>query len=313
MGESWNLPELYAFYQTVIFELNQNPSLSIADVGKSYDLPEFSYSGSRDPEIHEKIQRDLFGVSFELPSEMCQAFSIIFKSKTQELNVPPPVVSKPSVHPSANWIHLGAAISALNLATPRESVISPPACDFPTPMAVTPREICTPRTQRLPRFSKWLLQALLSEEFLQFLQQQSQKSSSQQLTRMFGVMRMFFTKYGIELLYNHNPHTIYSFFQALDNYAVVKTALELYRGKPLDRWIDIRIVSESNEEDQKRFYEYFKMMIHLKVWLCNNRDNKPEFSAECDGKLWSFDEKTYSFHVSNLPDPSIIGVQARVA
>ncbi len=323
-GESWTMSQLYAFYQTVILDLKQNPYPD--EIGKFYDLPDFSYSRSRDPDIREKIQRDLFGVNFKLPREMCQAFPIIFKSDTEPLNVPPPVVSKPFVDPSANWTHLGAAISALNLAkslaTPRGYVTSPQEFDVHTPVAITPREIytprapCTPRTPRTPRspgFSKWLLQELLSQKFLQSLQQQSQQSSSLQLKQMFGVMRMFLTQFGIELLYNHNPYTIYSFFQALDNYAVVKTALELYREKPLDGWMDIRIVSESNEEDQKRFYEYLKMMIHLKVWLCDNDVGKKEFSTECDGKRWRFDEFNNSFDIFDLPEPSTIGEQARLA
>lgn len=325
-GQSWTLPKMYAFYQTVISDLKQNPYPGNIGIGQRYDLPPtFSYSGSRDSDIRAKIQRELFGVSFDLPREMCQTFSVIFKSEIKPLNVPPPVVSKPFVDSSENWTHLGAAISALNLAnslaTPRKYVNSQPACDDHTQEEVisTPREICTPRapctprTPRSPGFSKWLLLELLSEGFLQFLQQKSQQSSSQQLKQMFGVMRMFFTKYGVELLYYQNSQTIHSFFQALHEYAFVRIALELYHGKPLDGWMDIRIVSDSNEEDQKRFYEYLKMMIHLKVWLCDGSEDKLEFSAECDGKLWSFDEFNNSFYISNLPAPSTIGEQASMA
>ena len=126
-------------------------------------------------------------------------------------------------------------------------------------------------------------------------------------------MKMFFTLYGIELLYNQNPQTIRSFFQELNEYQVVKIALELYHGKPLDGWMDIRIVSESNEEDQKRFYEYLKMMIHLKVWLCDNDVGKKEFSTECDGKLWRFDEFNNSFDIFDLPEPSTNGEQPPMA
>lgn len=325
-GQSWTLPQLYAFYQTVIFDLNQNNFSG--PIARWYHLPEFSYLGSRDPDIREKIDRELFGIGFCLPQEMCQNYPVIFKSNTPALNDPPPVVSKPLVNSYATptFIDLmNASIAVKSLATPRNSVISPQESDDHTQVASTPREICTssvpctprtprtPSTPRSPGFSKWLLQALLSQEFLQFLQQQSQQSSSQQLKRMFAVMRMFFTQYGIELLYNQNSATIRSFFQALNEYPVVKTALELYHGKPLDGWMDIRIVSESNEEDQKRFFEYLKMMIHLKVWLCDDDVGKQEFSAECDGKLWRFDEFNDSFYISDLPDPSTIGEQARMA
>ena len=321
-GKSWTLPKLYAFYQAVIFDLKQNPFPGDIGIGQKYDLPVFSYLGSRDPDIRDNIQRDLFGVNFDLPRDMCQAFPIIFKSTTEPLNVPPPVVSKPFVDPSANWTHLAAAISASNLSksleTPRKYEIRPLACDDHTQVAIIPREIyapCTPRTPltpRSPRFSKWLLQALLSREFLQFLQQQSQQSSSQQLKRMFAVMRMFFTQYGIELLYNQNSATIRSFFQALNEYPVVKTALELYHGKPLDGWMDMRIVTDSNEENQKRFFQYLMMIINLKVWLCLDAD-KPEFSAECDGKHWVFDDETDSFNVYDLPEPANLSEHLRSA
>lgn len=254
---------------------------------------------------------------------MCQAFPVIFKteSPSQPLNVPPPVVSNPFVDPSASWTHLGAAIYAFNLATPREYERRPPTCDDHTPEVIstsreicTHRALCTPRTPRLPRFSKWLLFELLSQEFLKFLKQQSEKSSSDQLKQMFKGLMMFFTQYSVELLHCHNQNTIYSFFQALGAYPVVKIALKLYHGKPLDDWsgIDIRIVSQSNEENQKRFYEYLKMMIHLKVWLCDD-SKKEEFSAECDGKLWAFCDETNSFEVHYLPEPAIHLEQLRSA
>ena len=325
-GQSWKLPQLYAFYEVVIFELRQNPYPE--EIGKVYDLPMFSYSGSRDPLIHEKIQRDLFGVNFKLPYDMCQTFSVIFKSDTQVLNDPLPVVSKPFVVPSPNSTNLGAARSALNLAksleTPRGSVKSPPAYDVPTPveMTSTPREICTPRasctprtprTPRSPEFSKWLLQELLSQKFLQFLQQQSQQSSSKQLKQMFGDLRLYFNQYLYQIFVLHNPNTIRSFFRALNDYSVVKTALELYYEEPLAGWMDIQIVTDSNEEDQKRFYEYLKMMIHLKVWLSDDDANKSEFSAECAGKRWVFDESYNSFDIFDLPEPSTIGEQAPMA
>jgi len=124
---------------------------------------------------------------------------------------------------------------------------------------------------------------------------------------MFAVMRMFLTQYEVELLYHQNPATIHSFFQALDQYKFVKIALELYREKPLDGWMDIRIVSESNEEDQKQFFKYLEMMIRLEVWLCDDDVGKQEFSAECDGKLWRFDESNDSFYIFNLPEPSTTG------
>ena len=315
-GDSWNLPKLYAFYQAVLFDLKQDPYPGVMGVGTRYDFPGFSYLQSTDPLIRQKIDRELFGVLFDLPAKMCQAFPVIFKSdsRSQPLNVPPPVVSKPFVDPSASWTHLAEMSKSLAIAksmeTPRGTRLETPKADLtpaPTPRSCvsqlsTPRAPCTPRT---PRFSKWLLQELLSQDFLQFLQQQSKQSSSKQLKQMFGVLRMFFTQYGDELLYYHNRNTIYSFFQDLGEYPVVKTALELYRGKPLDDWMgmDIRIVSESNEEDQKRFYEYLKMMIHLKVWLCDDAD-KPKFSAECDGKLWVFCDETDSFEVYDLLEPA---------
>jgi hypothetical protein len=329
-GESWTLPKLYAFYQAVIFDLKQNPFPGNNGVGKRYDLPAFSYSPLSDPHIREKIHDELFGICFHLPDEMSRTFQIILKSgsKSEPLNVPPPVVSPLFVDSSANWTDLGAAISALNfansLATPRDTVvISPTAFDDSTPVGVisTHREICTPcalctpstpRTPRLPGFSKWLLQALLSQEFLQFLQQQSHQSSSQQLKQMFRVMQMFFTQYRVELFDYQNPQTIHSFYQALNEYPFVKIALELYHGKPLDGWMDIRIVSESNEEDQKRFYEYLKMMIHLKVWLCDDAE-KEDFSAECDGKRLVFDELNNSFDIFYLLKPSTIGEQPPMA
>jgi hypothetical protein len=311
-GDSWTLSQLYAFYQAVLSEVKQDPFPGVFGIGKRYNLPEFSYSQSSDQLIRENIERELFGVLFNLPPEMCRDFSVIFKSESslRPLNVQPPVVSKQFVNPSASWTHLAETSKSLaivkSMETPRGTRLDTPKADLtsaPTPRSYssqpsTPRAPCIPRT---PRFSKWLLQELLSEEFLQFLQQQSQQSSSNQLKQMFGVLRMFFTQYGVELLYHHNQNTIYSFFQALDAYPVVKTALELYCGKPLDGWMDIRIVSESNEEDQKRFYEYLKMMIHFKVWLCDDAE-KEEFSAECDGNLWVFCDETDSFEVHDLPD-----------
>lgn len=318
-GESWTLPKLYSFYQAVIFDLKQNPFPGDIGIGKRYDLPLFSYLGSRDPDIRDKIQRELFGIGFCLPQYICQQYPVIFKSNTPALNDPPPVVSESIVNHYATptLIALYQASNAVkSLATPRKYEISPPACDVHTQEEITHRKICDPRTPltpRSPRFSKWLLQALLSQEFLQFLQQQSQQSSSNPLKQMFGVMKMFLTQYGFELLHCQNPNTTHSFFQALNDYAIVKTALELYRGKPLDGWMDIRIVSESNEEDQKRFFEYLKMMIHLKVWLCDDDLGKQEFSTECDGKLWCFDEFNDSFKIFDLPDPSTIGEQASIA
>ena len=317
-GNSWSLSQLYAFYQAVLSEVKQDPYPGVIGIGKRYDLPGFSCSKSSDPFIRQKIERELFGVLFDLPREMCQAFPVIFKSESpsQPLNVPPHVVSKPFVDPSAGRTHLAKMSKSLAIAksmeTPRRTQLETPKADLtpvPTPRSYssqpsTPRAPCTPRTPRLPNFSDWLLFKLLSPEFLQFLQQQSQQSSSDQLNQMFGVLRMFFTQYGFELLYHHNRNTIYSFFQALDAYPVVKTALKLYRGKPLDGWMDIRIVSQSNEEDQKRFYEYLKMIIHLKVWLCDDAEKK-EFSAECDGKLWVFCDETDALQVHDLPEPEL--------
>ena len=328
-GQSWTLIEMYHFYQVVISSLRNDPSPGDIGIGQRYDLPAFSYSPSSDPLIREKIQKDLFGVNFDLPQKMFREFSVIFKPDTKPLNVQPPIVSKPFVNPSENWTHLGAAISALNLAysleTRRESVRSPPACNDHTPVEMTPRKICTPstprtpsapstpRTPRSPGFSKWLLQALLSQDFLQFLQKQSQQSSSLQLKQMFNDWKLYHRLYTNKLVINQNPAAIFNFFQALNEYQVVKIALELYHEKPLDDWMDIRIVSQSNQEDQKRFYEYLKMMIDLEVWLCDNDVGKKEFSTECDGKLWRFDEFKEELYASNLPPPYIIGEQAPMA
>jgi hypothetical protein len=115
-----------------------------------------------------------------------------------------------------------------------------------------------------------------------------------------------------ELVYYQNSATIRSFFQALNEYPVVNTALELYHGKPLDVWMDMRIVTESNEENQKRFFQYLMMIINLKVWLCLDAD-KPEFSAECDGKHWVFDDETDSFNVYDLPEPANLAEHLRAA
>jgi len=313
-GQSWTLLQLYSFYQVVISDLNQDNFPG--PTARLYCLPEFSCSRSRDPLIREEINRKLFGIDFCLPQKMYQEYPVIFKSDTPALNDPPPVVSKPfeNHYATPTLIALmNASIEVKSLATPRESVRSPQESHDHTQVASTSREICTssvpctPLTSKSARFSKWLLQALLSQEFLQFLQQQSQQSSSQQLKRMFAVMRMFLTQYEVELLYHQNPATIHSFFQALDQYKFVKIALELYREKPLDGWMDIRIVSESNEEDQKQFFKYLEMMIRLEVWLCDDDVGKQEFSAECDGKLWRFDESNDSFYIFNLPEPSTTG------
>jgi hypothetical protein len=93
----------------------------------------------------------------------------------------------------------------------------------------------------------------------------------------------------------------------------VKTALELYHGEPLDGWMDMRIVSDSNEENQKRFFQYLMMIINLQVWLSDDDAKKSEFSAECDGKLWAFCDETNSFEVHYLPEPAIHLEQLRAA
>jgi hypothetical protein len=258
---------------------------------------------------------------------MCQAFPIVFKSDTQALNDHPPVVSKPFVDPSANWTHLAAMSNALSLATPRGTPRHPlmyhnHLTPNPTPdhtLEIKPIEICTPlstprtpRTPRLPGFSKWLLLELLSPEFFQFLRQQSGLCPSKQLTQMFKDLNMYLKMYLGELVYYQNSTTIRSFFQALNEYPVVNTALELYHGKPLDGWMDMRIVTESNEENQKRFFQYLMMIIKLKVWLCLDAD-KPEFSAECDGKHWVFDDETDSFNVYDLLEPANLAEHLRAA
>ena len=329
-GDSWTLPQLYAFYQAVLSKVKQG--LYPGEIGEFYYLPEFSYSQSSDRLIRQKIKRELFGVIFNLPREMCQAFPVIFKSdsRSQPLNVPPPVVLNQSVDSSANWTNLAGMSIALAVATPRGNQNYLSMCAVvpkdPTPVPTlemksiekftpprtprTPRTSCTPRS---PGFSKWLLFELLSREFLEFLKQQSEQSQSKQLSQMFKDLKMYLKIYGVELVYYQNSTTIRSFFQALNEYPVVKTALELYYEEPLAGWMDIQIVTDSNEEDQKRFYEYLKMMIHLKVWLCNDDADKPKFSAECAGKRWVLDELNNSFDISDLPEPSTIGEQAPMA
>ena len=328
-GQSWTLSQLYSFYKAVIINVEQKRYPGVNGIGKTYDLPLFSSSPSSDPHIREIIQRELFGTLFQLPPEMYRDFPVIFKSDPQVLNVHHPVVSKPFVDPSANWTHLAAMSNALLLATPRgfsrNSLMYHTDLTPDPTLEIKPIEICTPPctprtprtpyTPRLPEFSKWLLFKLFSQEFLQFLRQQSEQIPSQQLTKMFNDLMMYQRLYSLTLFDTssyQNSATIHNFFQALNECPVVKTALELYHGKPLDGWMDIQIVTDSNEENQKRFYEFLMMIINLKVWLCHDA-NKPEFSAECAGKLWVFDDKTDSFNVYDLPEPANLAEQLQAA
>jgi hypothetical protein len=96
-GESWKLPQLYAFYRRVILDLKQNPYPGNNGVGQNYVLPALSYLSSSDPDIRDKIHNELFGVQFVLPQIMHTEYPVIFKSDTRALNDPPPVVSKPFV------------------------------------------------------------------------------------------------------------------------------------------------------------------------------------------------------------------------
>jgi hypothetical protein len=96
-GQSWTMSELYAFYQKVKNDLKQNPYPGNNGVGQNYVLPEFSYASSSDPDIRDIIHDELFGVRFDLPQIMRTTYSVIFKSDTRALNVPPPIVSKPIV------------------------------------------------------------------------------------------------------------------------------------------------------------------------------------------------------------------------
>ena len=96
-GQSWTLPELYTFYRRVILDLKQNPYPGNNGVGQNYVLPAFSYLSSSDPDIRDIIHDELFGVRFYLPQIMRTTYSVIFKSDTRALNVPPPIVSKPIV------------------------------------------------------------------------------------------------------------------------------------------------------------------------------------------------------------------------
>jgi len=96
-GQSWTLRQLFAFYRAVKREVERKPFPG--EVSYSGGLPLFSYSSSSDRTTYDEIKRELFGVFFNLPSEMCQAFPVIFKSDShsQPLNVHPPIVLNPIV------------------------------------------------------------------------------------------------------------------------------------------------------------------------------------------------------------------------
>ena len=95
LGQSWTLRQLFAFYRAVKREVERKPLPR--EVSYWGSLPPFSYSSSSDRTTYDEIERELFGVLFDLPSEMCQAFPVIFKSalRSQPLNVHPPIVSNP--------------------------------------------------------------------------------------------------------------------------------------------------------------------------------------------------------------------------
>lgn len=312
-GFSWTSAYMMHFFET-LNKLNCNPGDPILVC---------RYVRSKNPKRGLEIRNSIISRFYdESTLAQRQTFSVLFRreSPSPPLNVSPvvspPVVSHPSV---VSKNHLAEMSKALALATPRRFQRDLVMEDVPsynpiteiktiTPLS-TPR---TPRTPRLPGFSKWLLLELLSPEFFQFLRQQSGLCPSKQLTQMFKVLKMYLTMYWGELVYYQNSTTIRSFFQALNEYPVVNTALELYHGKPLDGWMDMRIVTESNEENQKRFFQYLMMIINLKVWLCLDAD-KPEFSAECDGKHWVFDDETDSFNVYDLPEPANLAEHLRAA
>lgn len=96
-GQSWTLPELYAFYRRVILDLKQNPYPGNNGVGQNYVLPARMSGSLDDPDIRDIIHDELFGVRFDLPQIMQTEYSVIFKSDTRALNDPHPVVSKPIV------------------------------------------------------------------------------------------------------------------------------------------------------------------------------------------------------------------------
>ena len=318
-GVSWTSAYMMRFFET-LNKLNCNPGDPILVC---------RYVRSKNPKRGREIRDSIISRFYDesTPAQR-QTFSVLFRreSPSPPLNVSPVVspliVSHPPVVSKNHLAEMSKAL-ALALATPRGFQRDLVMKDVPsynpnteikmiTPLS-TPR---TPRTPRLPGFSNWLLFELLAPEFLQFLRQQAEQSKSDQLTQMFKDLWMFYTQYVRKLLIDQNSATIFSFFQALNRNQLVKTALELYNGGPLDRWMDIKIVSDSNEENQKVFFQYLLMIINLNVWLSDDDADKPEFSAKCAGKLWVFwvfDDETVSFNVCDLPKPANLAEQLRAA
>ena len=310
LGQSWTAYQLFCFYKLVEGDLTSPENLPSVE-SRSFGLPQFSHSSSGKGLTRQEVQMKINWLVLEnLSIQIRKEFSVIFQSpKSEPLNVPPrvpvPVATprKGDVTPRKlilhNLVHTPVQIQT-PLPSPRYNVVEN-SYDI-TPQH-TPRSSAsppsTPRTPLLQNYSKWLLHNFLSEDFFQFLQQQSVRSQSEQLKKMFMILRFYCATYGLQL-FIERPDTIRSLFQDLWECPVVKTALELYHGKPVDGCVDLRIVTESDEEKQKLFFEYLIMIINLKVWLCHY--DKPEFSAECAGKLWVFDDKTYSFKASNLAE-----------
>jgi hypothetical protein len=328
-GQSWCLLKLFCFYETVKRVIVQKPFPG--EIPYVYCLPFFNFSSPKNPlsgqEIREKIQK----MTSDLPSDICKNFPGIFHS-SQALNVPLPIpipivspvtprtVKKATGYPDILYPVIRKPESAPPSATPFATL---PVTPVPTPLA-TPRshpvdelmhftpaptsrsyisQPSTPRTQELQNNSKWLLYELFKEEFLLFLKEKSDQSSSRELTLIYKIIQMYFTKYVYQLLIFQNPVTINSFFQALNEYQLVKIALELYNGKPLDGWMDIRIVCESNEEKQFLFFQYLKMLIELKAWLHNPTEET--FERECAGKLYVFDVQRLLFDIFDLPEEGL--------
>ncbi len=94
-GQSWTLRQLFAFYRAVKREVERKPLPR--EVSYWGSLPPFSYSSSSDRTTYDEIKKVVFGTLFDLPTEMYNTFSVVFKSDShsQPLNVPPPIVSNP--------------------------------------------------------------------------------------------------------------------------------------------------------------------------------------------------------------------------
>ncbi len=313
-GFSWTSAYMMRFFET-LNKLKCNPGDPILVC---------RYVRSKNPKRGREIRDSIISRFYDesTPAQR-QTFSVLFRreSPSPPLNVSPvvspPVVSHPPVVSENNLAEMSKALA---LATPRGFKRNLVMEDVPsynpnteiktiTPLS-TPR---TPRTPRLPGFSNWLLIELFSPEFLEFLRQQAVQSQSNQLIQLYNELYWFFKDCGVKLLQYRDSSMICTFFQALNRHPVVKTALGLYHQEQIYFGMNINIVSDSNEENQKLFFEYLMMIINLKVWLSDDNANKSEFSAECAGKLWVFDDEIDSFNVYDLPEPAKLAEQLRAA